>query len=66
MSKSYHLVMDVNGTLAVDGTLMEGIPRTIASLSNRLEVHLITADTHGQQDEIDQITGIEGNTLASR
>jgi soluble P-type ATPase len=49
-----HLVLDVNGTLAVDGILMEGMPRAIASLAKRLEIHLITADTHGRQDEIDQ------------
>ncbi len=53
-----HLVLDVNGTLALDGTLLEGMPRAIASISNRLDVHLITADTHGRQDHIDQLLGL--------
>jgi P-type E1-E2 ATPase len=49
-----HLVMDVNGTLAIDGQLMDGIARKIASLRDKLTVHLLTADTHGNQAAIDQ------------
>ena len=49
-----HIVSDVNGTLAVDGQLHEGLPRIIHNLSDRLEIHLLTADTHGRQDIIDQ------------
>jgi len=48
-----HLVMDVNGTLAVDGTLIDGLARRFADLRDRVEVHLVTADTHGRQDDID-------------
>jgi P-type E1-E2 ATPase len=58
-----HLVLDVNGTLALDGTLLEGIPRAIASLGNRLDIHLITADTHGRQDQIDQLLGLKAIRL---
>ena len=49
-----HLVSDVNGTLAVDGTLHEGLPRIINTLKDRLEIHLLTADTHGRQYLIDE------------
>ena len=49
-----HLVCDVNGTLAVDGQLAEGLPRILTNLSDRLELHLLTADTHGRQDLIDR------------
>jgi soluble P-type ATPase len=49
-----HLVSDVNGTLAVDGTLSEGLPRLLAQLRDRLEIHLLTANTHGKQAVIDQ------------
>jgi P-type E1-E2 ATPase len=49
-----HLVMDVNGTLAVDGQLMDGVAEKIASLRNRLTIHLLTADTHGKQAVIDR------------
>jgi P-type E1-E2 ATPase len=48
-----YLVSDVNGTLAVDGQLIDGIPRLLNSLRDRLEIHLLTADTHGRQELID-------------
>jgi P-type E1-E2 ATPase len=60
-----HLVMDVNGTLALDGSLMDGMPRAIASLMNILDVHLITADTHGKQDNIDKLLGLKAIRLQS-
>lgn len=49
-----YLVLDVNGTLAVDGVLVEGVARALHNLSDRLAVHLLTADTHGRQQRIDQ------------
>jgi len=54
-----HLVCDVNGTLAVDGQLPEGLPRALKSLRDRLEVHLLTADTHGRQNVIDLQLGLK-------
>jgi P-type E1-E2 ATPase len=49
-----HLVCDVNGTLAVDGQLPEGLVRALTALRDRLTLHLLTADTHGKQYIIDQ------------
>ncbi len=49
-----HLVCDVNGTLALDGQLTEGVKQRLSALSERLTLHLLTADTHGKQDVIDQ------------
>jgi P-type E1-E2 ATPase len=49
-----HLVCDVNGTVALDGQLLDGMARELAELRDRLEVHLLTADTHGRQELIDQ------------
>jgi P-type E1-E2 ATPase len=49
-----HLVTDVNGTLAVDGQLMDGIAKRIGLLNDRFTIHLLTADTHGRQAVIDQ------------
>jgi len=49
-----HLVTDVNGTLAVDGILIDGLSKRITSLSDRLEIHMLTADTHGHQAVIDE------------
>lgn len=51
--KLEHLVSDVNGTLALDGHLLDGIARIIHKLQDRLQIHLLTADTHGRQSIID-------------
>jgi P-type E1-E2 ATPase len=54
-----HLVSDVNGTLATDGQIQEGLTRIIKGLRDRLEIHLLTADTHGKQAIIDQQLGLQ-------
>lgn len=43
-----HLVLDFNGTLAVDGHLLPGVAQMLSNLSQRLRVHVVTADTFGQ------------------
>jgi P-type E1-E2 ATPase len=53
-----HLVLDVNGTLALDGTLLEGVARRLSGLRDRLNLHMVTADTHGQQSVIDQLLNL--------
>ena len=58
-----HLVLDVNGTLAVDGILIEGVPQSLARLQNVLTVHLVTADTHGKQYLIDQQLNLQATRL---
>ncbi len=58
-----HLVSDVNGTLAVDGILLEGLPRVLNSLRDRLNLHLLTADTHGRQERIDFQLGLKATRI---
>ena len=50
----HYAVFDVNGTLATDGVLIDGLAEKIAVLRGKLEVRLLTADTHGKQIKIDQ------------
>ena len=54
-----HLVMDVNGTLALDGILIQGVARRIGTLRDRLTIHLLTADTHAGQAAIDQLLNLK-------
>jgi P-type E1-E2 ATPase len=49
-----HAVLDVNGTLATDGRLIKGVEPRLIALSNHLDLHLLTSDTHGRQSEIDE------------
>jgi P-type E1-E2 ATPase len=53
-----HVVFDVNGTLAVDGILLPEVFSLLKGLSEKVKIHLLTADTHGKQSEIDQQLGI--------
>jgi len=45
--KLNYLVCDVNGTLALDGKLLDGVVRGFKTLHDRLEIHLVSADTFG-------------------
>ena len=54
-----YLVCDVNGTLALDGQLLDGLIRPLTVLRDRLELHLLTADTHGKQAVIDRQLGLK-------
>jgi soluble P-type ATPase len=42
-----HLVLDYNGTLAVDGKLLPGVRDALTALADRVVIHVITADTFG-------------------
>jgi P-type E1-E2 ATPase len=61
-----HIVLDVNGTIAKDGHLLEGVRELFAELSSGLEIHLITADTHGNQEELDRILGLTAARIPVR
>ena len=52
-----HVVFDVNGTLAVDGVLLPGVKERMDALREQVQVHMLTADTHGQQAAIDAELG---------
>ncbi len=54
-----YLVSDVNGTIALDGQLIEGVDKALVRLGDRLELHLLTADTRGRQSIIDQQLSLE-------
>jgi P-type E1-E2 ATPase len=58
-----HLVLDVNGTLAKDGRLLEKVAKPLAALRDRLAVHLLTADTYGKQEHIDKMLGLQATRI---
>jgi len=58
-----HLVCDVNGTLALDGQLIDGVKRSISSLRDRLKIHILTANTFGRQDTIDGLLNMNSTRL---
>ena len=39
-----HLILDYNGTLAADGSLLPGVAERLEILAKHLEIHILTAD----------------------
>ncbi|MBN1115746.1 MAG: hypothetical protein JXA77_00960 [Bacteroidales bacterium] len=46
-----NLVLDYNGTIAIDGKLIDGVAALINELSAVINVHVITADTFGSVEK---------------
>jgi soluble P-type ATPase len=46
-----HLVLDYNGTIAFDGALIDGVKECLVELSQKLTIHVITADTFGSVEK---------------
>jgi len=42
-----HLVLDFNGTLALDGKIKSEVREMLSELSHQLRIHILTADTFG-------------------
>jgi P-type E1-E2 ATPase len=53
-----HLVLDLNGTLALDGRVLPGVLQRLSQLSQHLAVHLISADTRGTAASTAQHLGV--------
>lgn len=43
-----HIVLDYNGTIACDGALIVGVKENLTALADKLQVHILTADTFGK------------------
>lgn len=42
-----YLIIDYNGTIALDGEIRETVRERLLKLSKNLEIHVLSADTHG-------------------
>lgn len=52
-----HLVLDINGTLTVDGELLPGVVDRLRRLAGSVEVILLTADTCGTATTVAESLG---------
>jgi soluble P-type ATPase len=43
-----YLVSDYSGTLSVDGLLLNGVKDRLNRLAESIDIHVVTADTHGK------------------
>ena len=48
----HHAIFDINGTLAIDGVLIPGVKDWLGILAGHLSIHLLTAGTHGNLEEL--------------
>ncbi len=53
-----HLVLDLNGTIALDGQVLPGVASRLGALSQQLTIHVLSADTHGHAAETAQALGV--------
>lgn len=53
-----HLVLDYNGTLAVDGVPLPGVLQHLSRLSETFSVHVLTADTFGKVRECIRVSEV--------
>jgi len=47
-----YLLLDLNGTLAKDGVLIEGVAERLKMLANIFDIYILTADTHGTAERL--------------
>ncbi len=60
-----NIVLDYNGTIALDGVMYESVKHLIAQLSKTFHVHIITADTFGSVATQSEGLGITLKILSS-
>ncbi len=58
-----HVVLDIDGTIALDGVLLPGMKERLALLDEYAEVHLLTADTYGTQAALDAELGLQTTVI---
>lgn len=46
-----HLILDYNGTIAINGIVIEGVMERLEKLAVLLDIHVLTADTYGSVHE---------------
>lgn len=60
-----HLLLDQNGTLSNRGTLIDGVASRLTRVRERLQVHVLSADTFGTLDELAHELGIEAHRIST-
>jgi P-type E1-E2 ATPase len=47
-----HLVLDLNGTISLDGNIIDGVNERLGALRGLLDIIIVTADTRGSAQEL--------------
>jgi P-type E1-E2 ATPase len=54
-----NIVLDLNGTIATDGKISSEVKEKINSLSDKVKIYILTADTQGTASEESSDMGVE-------
>jgi P-type E1-E2 ATPase len=54
-----NIVLDLNGTIATDGKISSEVKEKIDSLSDKVKIYILTADTQGTASEESSDMGVE-------
>lgn len=57
------LLLDYNGTIAVDGLIRESVKERLKELSEQFEIFILTADTHGTARKQCENLGVRVHTF---
>jgi P-type E1-E2 ATPase len=58
-----HAIFDLNGTLAMDGVLAEGVATRLSRLGRQLHCVIASADTHGTLERVAEHLGVEARRV---
>ena len=59
-----NLLLDVNGTIALDGAIIDGAKDRIKELSRKINIYIVTANAHNNADYLEQELGIEPHIIS--
>lgn len=54
-----NLLLDLNGTLALDGCLLDGVEERLSKLRDYLKVYIMTSDTFGSAETLKQSLDVQ-------
>ncbi|HHJ06679.1 MAG TPA: HAD family hydrolase [Anaerolineae bacterium] len=58
-----YLLLDMNGTIAVDGQVIDGVAKRLKALKTLLKPLILTADTHGTATSVAWVLEVEMRRL---
>jgi P-type E1-E2 ATPase len=60
-----YLLLDVNGTLTLEGVLLPGVADRLRELRDDLEILLVSADTYGALDALTEQLGVRSQRITA-
>jgi len=54
-----NLLLDLNGTLGLDGHLLDGVEKRLLNLRDSFNIYIMTADTHGTAKTLKKQLGVQ-------